>query len=366
MLKPKRSATAGVGAFTIVELLVVISIIGIMVGLLLPALRSAREAARRTQCQHNLKQVAIALQHYHETYGKFPPATTWDNPDDMDATRNRNFGPNWIVRILPQFDQQSIYDAFDLTKPIADPNNADVHAVQIENLLCPSDLNNQTLFAAEDFYNTRYLRGFWGRTNYAANAGTGMLSRASACGEIDGHGCSGREQNWRYYKTQGVMGPNVSTSYKDITDGSTHTMMVTEIRVGVNHRDIRGTWAMEGAGPSAVAAYGFYGDARGPNCNFGQCDDIVGCSGATKLLGESLNMRDVGMSCLDTTKATNRQACPRSVHPEGLYVAMCDASVQWLSNDIEVYTPVNVLSVWDRLILSADGLVIKESPFLQR
>jgi type II secretory pathway pseudopilin PulG len=350
-----------IGAFTVVELLVVIAIIGILVGLLLPSLQSARVAARRIQCQNNLKQVSLALLSYHESHGVFPPASTWENPDEMDNERNGTFGPNWVVNALPHFEGQTIYNAFDLTKPIADPANAKAHAAHLPTMLCPSDSSNQVLFNAGAHYLTRHLGSIWGRGNYAANAGTGMLSRRYDCGFIHKHGCSAYRDNWRYFLVQGVMGANIATSFKEITDGSTNTMLLAEIRAGVNEGDIRGTWAMEGAGASAVAAYGFHGDARGPNCNFPQADDVVGCFGAKELLGNTSRMTELGMGCLNVTKGTMRQACPRSMHPEGLYVAMCDGSIRWLSDYIEVWSYGNALSVWDKLILSADGEAIDQS-----
>jgi len=349
------------GAFTIVEFFVVIAIIGILVALLLPAVQSARDAARRVQCQNNLKQLSLALHSYHETHKEFPPATTWENPDDMDEGQNGKFGPNWVIRTLPHLEGQTIHDSFDLTRPITDSRNAELHAAQLEMMLCPSDSYNQTLFDASSWRETEYLGGFWGRGNYAANAGTGMLSRSFDCGRIDKHGCSGIEENWKYFKVQGVMGANVTTSFQEITDGASNTFLLTEIRTGVNERDIRGTWAMEGAGASAVAAFGFHGDARGPNCNFPSGDDIVGCTGAERLLGDSTSMTSLGMGCLNVTKGTMRQGCPRSTHREGLYVAMCDGSVRWISDYIEIWTISGDLSVWDKLILSSDGQSINAS-----
>lgn len=359
----KRPSTAPASAFTIIELLVVIGIIGILVALLLPAINYVRDSARRLQCQNNLKQVALGLLEYHDAHEEFPPATTWNRPRDMDGIQNSRFGPNWAVRILPHLDEQAVHDAFDMSIPIAHPDNAHAYRTRIEVMLCPSDEYNRTLFDAGAHRSSRYLGKVWGRGNYAANAGTGMLSRVSDCGFIDNHGCSGKEENWKYHLVQGVMGANVTTSFKDISDGATNTFLLTEIRAGVNEYDVRGTWAMEGAGASAVAAYGFHGDAIGPNCPWPRADDVVGCVLAERALPGGLLLRDLGMGCNSTTQATMRQACPRSMHRDGLYVAMCDGSVQWISQEIDAFGSIRRLSVWDRLILSADGKAIRESPF---
>lgn len=105
--------------FTLVELLVVIAIIGILVALLLPAIQAAREAARRSQCVNNLKQIGLALHNYHDTFGKLPPASLSDFVRDgayvssgFGATGNPN-GIFWSGLILPQLEQQSLYDQIE-------------------------------------------------------------------------------------------------------------------------------------------------------------------------------------------------------------------------------------------------------------
>ena len=111
------------GAFTLVELLVVIAIIGILVALLLPAIQAAREAARRSQCQNNVKQLTLALLNYHDTNKEFPPsvrfAAAQANAPEMATTHQ----PNWVMDVLPFFEEQSLLDSFDSTVPVSDPKN---------------------------------------------------------------------------------------------------------------------------------------------------------------------------------------------------------------------------------------------------
>src|SRR5210317_1090085 len=99
--------------FTLVELLVVIAIIGILVALLLPAIQAAREAARRTQCNNNLKNIGLGLQNYHDTYKMFPAGAAgrrWLAPGPGGNTGGRNLGPSWYYATLPFMEQRNIYD----------------------------------------------------------------------------------------------------------------------------------------------------------------------------------------------------------------------------------------------------------------
>src|SRR5687768_6007213 len=95
--------------FTLVELLVVIAIIGVLVALLLPAVQAAREAARRTQCSNNLKQIGLAMHNYHDTHKQFPPAYVADS--------NGTPMHSWRVLILPYIEANHIYDRYDQTQP---------------------------------------------------------------------------------------------------------------------------------------------------------------------------------------------------------------------------------------------------------
>ena len=97
-------------AFTLVELLVVIAIIGILVALLLPAIQAAREAARRTQCVNNLKQIGLGLQNYHDTYKTFPPGILYWQPG---GGANQMWG--WSALILPQVEQTQLHDQMGVT-----------------------------------------------------------------------------------------------------------------------------------------------------------------------------------------------------------------------------------------------------------
>src|SRR5690348_8340325 len=99
--------------FTLIELLVVIAIIAVLIALLLPAVQQAREAARRSQCKNNLKQIGLALMNYESTFKRLPMGSfvPWGRfgKDDAHMDYTGQFGPNWAVRILPQLEQSSLY-----------------------------------------------------------------------------------------------------------------------------------------------------------------------------------------------------------------------------------------------------------------
>jgi prepilin-type N-terminal cleavage/methylation domain-containing protein len=136
-------------AFTLVELLVVIAIIGILVALLLPAVQAAREAARRTQCGNNLKQLGLAVHNYHDTYKSFP--ISYGTADTAGAQYNaNNTGKSWFVGILPFIEQQPLHDQIVFNVPLnwTDPTtnlqpNTVVAMTVLEAFLCPSDGTNR-------------------------------------------------------------------------------------------------------------------------------------------------------------------------------------------------------------------------------
>src|SRR5205823_4929084 len=100
-------------AFTLIELLVVIAIIAILIGLLLPAVQKVREAAARIKCGNNLHQLAIACHAYHDTNGRLPPAILMWPGDDVWWGQG-NFGPNWLVLMLPQMEQGPLYNSIPI------------------------------------------------------------------------------------------------------------------------------------------------------------------------------------------------------------------------------------------------------------
>src|SRR5262245_58997014 len=118
MVRPKSAPRRE--AFTLVELLVVIAVIGILIGLLMPAVQKAREAANRISCANNLKQISLAMHHYHLDWERLPPRARLAGPSDA----NNGAGATWAVLLMPYLEQDNLYKQWDLARRYYDQNDA--------------------------------------------------------------------------------------------------------------------------------------------------------------------------------------------------------------------------------------------------
>ncbi|MGA2259586.1 MAG: DUF1559 domain-containing protein [Thermoguttaceae bacterium] len=372
-------------AFSLVEVLVVMSIIGILITLLLPAIQSSREAGRRLQCMNNMKQLATACLAYHDSLGTFPPAMTIPtkgSDQDRDPGDTYQWGPNWAIRILPFCEYNGLYREFDLNKPISDPANAAARATPVPTMLCPTD----------SAYNSRPYNPFrlkregmnWARGNYGANGAINFLSDYYDNGHMGNPGgpyfflgpnspgwlATGGTANKAAPISRGVMGCNEACSLTQITDGASHTIMLGELRAGTTPVDRRGIWAMGAAGASSLWGHGVWDD-HGPNADASGADDlkfgpeITSAAGGTRIL----QLQDMGCH---PQRIKSTQATARSQHPGGVNVAMCDGSVHFISDSIDhgsnsdpvdhvVPSDPSKLHVWERLNVSCDGQPIDDN-----
>lgn len=148
-MRPPTSAHQTRG-FTLIELLVVIAIIAVLISLLLPAVQSAREAARRAQCTNNLKQIALAAANYESANGCFPGGSysgVYPNNPPHWGSATTGYPENWscFARMLPFFEQGAMYNAMNLSLCSSDVNNLTVCGVRVASLICPSDIQNDTI-----------------------------------------------------------------------------------------------------------------------------------------------------------------------------------------------------------------------------
>ena len=267
-----------------------ITILGIFIALILPAVQSSREAGRRIQCANNIKQLSLSSLAYHDSLGNFPAAMTVPTKGrlkDMDPADTLKWGPNWIIRILPFCEASNVYKQFNLSKPISDPANAAARATRIPTMLCPTDAYNSKP------YNPVHHKAEgenWARGNYGANGAIEYLSGMSPFakgypnnmkknpffflgpGSV-GWNATGGTQAGAFAISRGVMGCNESCTIAQITDGTSNTVMLAELRAGVSPVDRRGTWAMGAAGASSLWGHGAYDD-HGPNADTISADDI--------------------------------------------------------------------------------------------
>jgi len=191
--------------FTLVELLVVIAIIAILISLLIPAIQQAREAARRTNCVNNLKQIGLGLQNYHEGFNTFPPGYV----SDFDNS-GTDIGPGWGwgAMLLPQMDQRAVQASLRYELPIESPENAAPRLVTIPSWLCPSDDSSLlwTTVTRDPLGNPVSTICMVASANYVGVFGIAEPG-------IDG---------------EGVFFRNSHIQIRDITDGSSQTLTVGE------------------------------------------------------------------------------------------------------------------------------------------
>lgn len=185
--------------FTLVELLVVIAVIGILVALILPAVQYAREAARRTQCNNNLKNIGVGLHNFHDTNGRFPAGWVADVPDGEP-------GWGWGAYLLPFIEKDSIESQIDLNAHIDEPENATARVASVPVYRCPSDPNGEQTMMLTGLHTSLFPVG---RSNYVGVFGAKEIEDDPSNGD-------------------GVFYHNSRTRMADILDGTTNTIIVGE------------------------------------------------------------------------------------------------------------------------------------------
>ena len=187
-------------AFTLVELLVVIAIIGMLVALLLPAVNSAREAGRRTECANKIKQLALAVIAYEDSNNIFPPSCSFAGNNPEQPTTGKD---NWVIYILPFIEHDDIYKMINHQRPLSDPLNAEARSMNLPEMLCPSDAYyNSIPFKGSSGQHSAGMGDNWARGNYGANGGLPFLSVSRS----DYDGGTAESQSWLDPRLRGIMG----------------------------------------------------------------------------------------------------------------------------------------------------------------
>jgi prepilin-type processing-associated H-X9-DG protein/prepilin-type N-terminal cleavage/methylation domain-containing protein len=285
-------------AFTLVELLVVITIIGILIALLLPAVQAAREAARCMQCSNNLKQIGLAALNYENSHAVLPIGAVWGSDTK---------GHTALAQMLAYLEQSGIYDAYNFKGRIYDADNQRVTRVSVPAFICPSDS------AAGRKLNTLYAR-----SNYAVCFGSARAGQAG-----------------NHANTDGAFQRETARSLADVKDGTSSTALASEVIAGIddtysddNKMDVRGVWA-EGTGMGSA----MYTHLNNPNSSVG---DALLSSGSQQNCVAS----EPVMPCVSTagTSYYNEYASARSRHPGGVNVVFVDGHVSFYSDVVDWQT----------------------------
>lgn len=298
--------------FTLIELLVVIAIIAILIALLLPAVQQAREAARRTQCRNNLKQLCLALHNYHDVSQCFPFG------QEASSSTNRHYSA--ISQLLPHLDQVNIYNSINFRDNLDDPlnsNDSNDYARNqiIPTLLCPSESLN-------------YIAALGGQTNYMVNKGNGIVWQ-------DPTG-----PNVGLPAQTGVMYYQSVVRISNITDGTSNTAAFSERLLADGNNGL----------VSPVADVFFHpGAPTTPDQAVSMCEshNISNLAfqfplymGAPWINGQHTYLHVSGPNQRSCGFFTVLRATmpPSSRHSGGVHMALCDGSVRFVQNGINLTT----------------------------
>jgi prepilin-type N-terminal cleavage/methylation domain-containing protein/prepilin-type processing-associated H-X9-DG protein len=321
--------------FTLIELLVVIAIIAILIGLLLPAVQKIREAANRMKCTNNLKQIGLGVHNYSDTNGGLPPGIVMRNYNDYPYVDD--IGPNWAVLILPFIEQDNLYKLAQpsVTLWMNATNAAQttdkgwanaVRSARVPTYLCPSDSGGNTPCAR----NLANVNGGWARGSYAANCGphytySARLNGGSSSGGPWGYAGAGPFSVF----TTAAGSSKVGMGIGQFPDGTSNTLLVSEVINGLDANDPRGVWAFGLAGSSTLVAHAD-GDCPVPN------DKNINSPPGTNDCSDDI--RDApsvpGRNGSNWTSCNSNQATARGRHPGGVNAALGDGSVRFVRDSI--------------------------------
>jgi prepilin-type N-terminal cleavage/methylation domain-containing protein len=341
----RRSQVRRKRGFTLIELLVVIAIIAILISLLLPAVQQAREAARRTQCKNNLKQIGLAYHNYHDSFNEFPRCAIVET-DVAGGMKFNNNTMSWGVSILPYIDQAPLFNLWNTSLSQYSANNQIAAATVLPAFLCPSTPRNGSV------------------TTYTIPAGTTLASGypptgqaysflGGACDYLAPSGVRGDFSNLAYtgfavgdrsgvstWAVKGTAGPNViladggkSGKIATITDGTSHTFLSVE-SAGRNVLYRKGI-AVGTSDPEA-AATSIAGGGAWADCIFAG-DLWINGTGFNGGLGTG------GGPCAINC-SNGSHAGLYSFHVGGAHALLADGSVRFLSQNLAAFSVASLIT----------------------
>jgi prepilin-type N-terminal cleavage/methylation domain-containing protein len=293
--------------FTLVELLVVIAIIGVLVALLLPAVQAAREAARRTSCVNNVKQLTLALHNFHDARNQFPPGRSpWPTPFSTQA------------HLLPYMEQENLKNLIDFKQSTSTGVNAVAAQTQVQMFLCPTDASRG-----------RVPGSTYAGCNYVGNVGTGV-------------------NGGDYVTGDGVFLLNNPVGFAELRDGTTNTAAFSESLIGdgtaaaIDPR--RQAVQLSGSTQTLASACGSgpYTGSRG--------DRWINGGYLATLYNHWFTPNTKSYDCLNSSNNYGLKAA-RSDHPGGVTLSLCDGSVRFLNDNIDAL-------VWTGIATRAGGEVV--------
>jgi prepilin-type N-terminal cleavage/methylation domain-containing protein len=334
--------------FTLIELLVVIAIIAILIALLLPAVQQAREAARRSQCKNNLKQLGLAMHNYHDAFNQFPPGAVWHAGNSLggnapESGRDAYWGATWAIFLLPFEDQTALYNKYDFSRTaIQQLANAgrNVQQAQLPMMNCPSHPAMRSLLT--QIYTDHSITGAgFAKGTYAANATARHYLERDDFTNMTSRGPISIIGQW-------------GANFRDILDGSSNTVLISEV-VKVNAGgDDRGAWAW--ASGAVFCGRGTPSYDMRPNPPVANTSSVIVTPNSDRYSDSShyaVNWNVIKQSNYphwqynDTDKANNGGTAARSLHTGGVQATLCDGSVRFISESVDANTWVNILGVGD-------------------
>ncbi len=340
-------------AFTLVELLVSIAIIGALVSLLLPSVQAARESSRRLACVNNQKQICLAVANYESVNKQLPTAGTYAPPSSAlsfsyeDWRVDLQSGPNysWLVQTLPFLEEGNLYDRIDFSKHIAEQNLA-VLLAQPSVFICPSDETFGLYYTSDNDHQNKPTAQF-GKGNYAGFSNPFHIDSFYQAGPLAHYGIG----------------------IQKITDGLSSTILLSEVRTRDVSDDQRGAWMLPWGGSSLLSLdlHPFYYRSSNSelidpdNYDFRYNPSSVG-------LNQTPNSQhaDVLYHCSDLAGAQFEglpcnslwrlyiSAAPRSLHPGGVNVGFLDGRVQFLSDDVDEVRMLYMINISDGEVIPSE------------